>query len=31
MVWTGNQLLIWGGLGAAAKLADGAVLTPNAF
>ncbi len=31
MTWTGNQLLIWGGLGAASKLADGAVLTPNAF
>ena len=30
MVWTGQQLLLWGGQGAGGKLADGAVLTLTA-
>jgi len=30
-VWTGQQLLVWGGAGAGGMLADGAVLTPRAF
>ncbi|HVL05082.1 MAG TPA: kelch repeat-containing protein [Acidimicrobiales bacterium] len=31
MVWTGSQLIVWGGAGAGGPLADGAVLTPDAF
>ena len=31
MVWTGSQLIVWGGDGAGGPLADGAVLTPDAF
>ena len=30
MVWTGQQLLVWGGAGAGVMLADGAVLTLSA-